>query len=126
MGCYSASIPPHFFGIHQALCVPERLQKPDIPFCFHLTRVGPAPCPRRVTHELTDAGSNEFDPRMCTQVFDKERKGLARRSGTWHWQVPVQYVGFAFQKPRDNSNGKRRHHAFTVKAPIAGLSSKCI
>ena len=31
-------------------------------------------------------------------LFDKERKGFARRSGTW--QVPVQYVVFAFQKPK--------------------------
>lgn len=31
-------------------------------------------------------------------LFDKERKGFARRSATR--QAPVQYVVFAFQKPK--------------------------
>jgi hypothetical protein len=85
---------------------------------FSLTHVGTAllaPCPRVVTHELTDAGSNECGPRMCVQafraysvegplLFDKERKGFARRSGTW--QVPV--CGVCLPEAQDDQSGITR------------------
>jgi hypothetical protein len=106
---------------------------------FSLTRVGTAllaPCPRVVTHELTDAGSNECGPRMCVQafrgysvegplLFDKERKGFARRSGTWQ-----TVCGVSLPEAQDDQSGITRMgsaditgsrvHGAPVKAPIPG------
>lgn len=56
-----------------------------------------APCPRVVAQELTDAGGRACSGERAL-LFDKEREGFARDSGTW--QALVQYVGIAFQKPK--------------------------